>query len=54
MQIMPKTGKQLFTRTHPDQTFDKEFLFEPDINIRLGVQYLNDLNRKHKGNGVTF
>jgi tRNA dimethylallyltransferase len=52
MQIMPKTGKQLFTRTHPDQTFDKEFLFEPDINIRLGVQYLHDLNRKHKGNGV--
>ena len=52
MQIMPKTGKELFTRTHPDQTFDKDVLFEPDINIRLGVRYLNDLNRKHKGNGV--
>jgi soluble lytic murein transglycosylase-like protein len=52
MQIMPKTGKQLLARTDPDQTFDKEILFEPDVNIRLGVRYLHDLNRKHKGNGV--
>ncbi len=52
MQIMPKTGKRLFARTHPNQTFDKDFLFEPDINIRLGVRYLNDLRRKLKGNGV--
>ena len=52
MQIMPKTGKQLFARTDPGQTFDKEILFKPDINIRLGVRYLHDLNRKHKGNGV--
>jgi tRNA dimethylallyltransferase len=52
MQIMPKTGKRLFARTHPNQTFDTNFLFEPDINIRLGVRYLNDLNQKHKGNGV--
>jgi tRNA dimethylallyltransferase len=52
MQIMPKTGKRLFARTHPNQTFDKNFLFEPDINIRLGVRYLKDLTRKLKGNGV--
>lgn len=52
MQIMPKTGKRLYARTNPNQTFDKEILFEPDINIRLGVRYLNDLNRKLKGNGV--
>ncbi len=52
MQIMPKTGKRLFARTHPNQTFDKDFLFEPEINIRLGVRYLNDLNRKLKGNRV--
>ncbi len=52
MQIMPKTGKQLFARIHPDQTFDKDILFEPDVNIRLGVRYLHDLSRKHKGNGV--
>ena len=52
MQIMPKTGKQLFEQTDPGQTFDKEILFEPDVNIRLGVRYLHDLNRKHKGNGV--
>ncbi len=52
MQIMPKTGKRLFDRIHPDQTFDRDFLFEPDINIRLGVRYLNNLTRKHKGNGV--
>jgi tRNA dimethylallyltransferase len=52
MQIMPKTGKRLFEQTHPNQTFDNEFLFEPDINIQLGVRYLNNLTRKHKGNGV--
>jgi tRNA dimethylallyltransferase len=52
MQIMPKTGRQLFARTHPEQNFENEFLFEPDINIKLGVKYLNDLTRKHKGNGV--
>jgi tRNA dimethylallyltransferase len=52
MQIMPKTGKRLYARTNPNQTFDKEILYEPDINIRLGVRYLNDLNRKLKGNGV--
>ena len=52
MQIMPKTGKQLFAQTDPGQTFDKEILFEPDINIRLGVRYLHDLSRKHNGNGV--
>lgn len=52
MQIMPKTGKQLFARTHPNQTFKNDFLFEPDLNIRLGVRYLNDLTRKHKGDGV--
>ena len=52
MQIMPKTGKRLFARTHPNQTFETDFLFEPDINIRLGVRYLNNLTRKHNGNGV--
>ena len=52
MQIMPKTGKRLYSRIHPGQSFDKNILFEPDINIRLGVRYLKDLNRKHKGNGV--
>jgi soluble lytic murein transglycosylase len=52
MQIMPKTGKRLFARIHPNQNFDKDYLFEPDINIRLGVRYLNDLTRKHSGNGV--
>jgi soluble lytic murein transglycosylase len=52
MQIMPKTGKRLFSRVHPNQTFDTDFLFEPDINIRLGVRYLNELTRKLKGNGV--
>lgn len=52
MQIMPKTGKRLFERTHPGREFENDFLFEPDLNIRLGVRYLNDLTRKLKGNGV--
>jgi len=52
MQIMPKTGKQLYARTDPGQTFNKEILFKPEVNIRLGVRYLHDLSRKHKGNGV--
>ena len=52
MQIMPKTGKRLFEQTHPNQAFENDLLFKPDINIQLGVRYLNNLTRKHKGNGV--
>ena len=52
MQIMPKTGKRLFEQTHPNQTFENDLLFEPDLNIQLGVRYLNNLNRKHKGNDI--
>ncbi len=52
MQIMPKTGKRLFESAHRGQEFKNDFLFEPDLNIRLGVRYLNHLSRKLKGNGV--
>lgn len=52
MQIMPKTGKRLYERTHPDQEFDTDILFQPDINIQLGVRYLNDLTKKLNGDGV--
>ncbi len=52
MQIMPRTGKQLFKRSHPHEKFETDDLFDPETNIQLGVQYLSTLMRKYKGNGV--
>lgn len=52
MQIMPKTGKRLYAKARPEDTFQEDLLHQPDINIELGVQYLNDLALKYKSNGV--
>ncbi len=50
MQIMPKTGRRIFRQIYSSKNFDVESLFQPEINIELGIHYLSKLNQKHKNN----
>jgi tRNA dimethylallyltransferase len=52
MQIMPETGKQLYSSDQYEIPFDKELLFEPDLNIQLGIKYLSQLNKRFGNNGI--
>ena len=52
MQIMPATGKSLYA-SHPHEIpFDKELLYQPNLNIELGIKYLSQLNKKFGNNGT--
>ncbi len=50
MQIMPKTGRRIFRQIDSSKEFDVDSLFQPEINIELGILYLSKLNQKHKNN----
>jgi len=52
MQIMPATGKKLYPKTKLKKPFVSDALFEPDLNIRLGVKYVSQLNKRFGGNGT--
>jgi tRNA dimethylallyltransferase len=52
MQIMPATGKKLYPRTKLKKPFEADVLFEPDLNIRLGVKYVSQLNKRFGENGT--
>ena len=52
MQIMPATGKMLYPKTKLNKPFVSDALFEPDLNIRLGVKYVSQLDKRFGGNGT--
>lgn len=52
MQIMPETGQALYASDPSNQPFDKELLFDPQVNIQLGIKYLSQLNQQFGSNGV--
>ncbi len=52
MQIMPATGKKLYPKTKLKKPFEADVLFEPGLNIRLGVKYVSQLNKRFGGNGT--
>ena len=52
MQIMPTTGKKLYSKTKLQKPFDVDILFEPDLNIQLGVKYISQLHKRFGGNGT--
>ncbi|MBC8283079.1 MAG: tRNA (adenosine(37)-N6)-dimethylallyltransferase MiaA [Nitrospinae bacterium] len=52
MQIMPATGKKLYPKTKLKKPFEADALFEPDLNIRLGVKYVSQLNKRFGENGT--
>ena len=52
MQIMPATGKKLYPKNKLNKPFVSDALFEPDLNIRLGVKYVSQLDKRFGGNGT--
>jgi tRNA dimethylallyltransferase len=52
MQIMPATGKKLYPKTKLKKPFETDALFDPDLNIRLGVKYVSQLNKRFNSNGM--
>ena len=52
MQIMPATGKKLYPKTKFKEPFETDALFDPDLNIRLGVKYISQLNKRFNRNGM--
>ena len=52
MQIMPATGKKLYSKTKLKKPFETDALFDPDMNIRLGVKYVSQLNKRFGNNGM--
>ena len=52
MQIMPATGKKLYGSLKDQKPFDEKLLYEPDLNIKLGIKYLSQLNQRFGNNGT--
>lgn len=53
MQIMPETGQRLFSAIMDNrQTFQADDLFDPELNIHLGIKYLKELKEKYSGNRI--
>ena len=50
MQIMPETGRALYANSKNKEPFTTEILFNPETNIQLGVQYIDQLNKRFKKN----
>jgi tetratricopeptide (TPR) repeat protein len=50
MQIMPETGRRLYANSKKSAPFNATILFNPETNIQLGVQYINQLNKRFKKN----
>ena len=47
LQIMPATGKMLAGKENIAEWFDPQMLFNPYMNIRLGIRYLVDLKTEY-------
>lgn len=46
MQIVPATGKAMAKATRTNWNEQGQPLFDPYVNIRLGIHYLHDLNKR--------
>jgi tRNA dimethylallyltransferase len=49
MQLMPETGRRLALSLAEQKPFVPDLLFDPEVNIKLGVRYLSEL-LKNTGN----
>ncbi len=49
MQLLPTTGRELYQRMGLE-AFRDDLLFDPQMNVRLGAQYLGRLAETHRGN----
>lgn len=43
MQLMPETGRRLALSLEEQKPFVPDLLFDPEVNIKLGVRYLSEL-----------
>lgn len=51
MQLMPQTAHRMH-KLDSTEDFDAELLFDPDLNIRLGMRYLSGLTNQYGGNRI--
>jgi soluble lytic murein transglycosylase len=51
LQIMPQTGDFL-AKSEKIKKYNKDLLYNPYMNIRLGVRYLNDLHAEYGGDYI--
>jgi soluble lytic murein transglycosylase len=49
MQLLPSTGREAYQRMGLEG-FRDDLLFDPQMNVRLGAQYLGRLTETHRGN----
>jgi len=49
MQIMPETGRKLHGKVSADTPYDSEILYDPEVNIDLGILYLRQLTEEFGG-----
>ena len=49
MQLLPSTGREVYQRLGLE-AFRDDLLFDPQLNVRLGTQYLGRLADTHRGN----
>lgn len=50
MQLLPTTAEEVFSKlSGKDKTPIRQFLQNPEINIRLGIEYLKSLETRYKG-----
>ena len=49
MQLLPSTGREVYQRIGLE-AFRDDLLFDPQLNVRLGTQYLSRLTDTHHGN----
>ena len=52
MQLIPDTGEKTFHKIRKEGTFSKRELYDPEINIDLGVFHLSELLNKNDGDLV--
>ena len=50
MQLNDKTSKKLFSKFYPKEKFDIKKLFNPEVNIKLGIWHFNNVLAKYKNN----
>jgi soluble lytic murein transglycosylase len=49
MQLLPSTGREVYQRMGLE-AFRNDLLFDPQMNVRLGAQYLGGIAERHRGN----
>ncbi len=52
MQIMPQTGERLLLKYAGQSRFEVDQLFDPRLNIQMGIHYLSELGEQFENNPI--